>query len=61
MPLTAKGEKIMTNMQREYGAEQGKRVFYASRNSGRITGVDPESRRTRLAGALSTMRSAGRK
>lgn len=60
MPLTAKGEKIMTNMQREYGADKGKQVFYASRNSGRISGVDPQSRRTRLAGALSKMRSAGR-
>lgn len=41
MPLTAKGEKIMANMQREYGPERGERVFYASRNAGRITGVDP--------------------
>ena len=60
MPLTAKGEKIMGAMERTYGAEKGKKVFYASRNKGTITGVDPESRRTRLAGALSKMRSAGR-
>lgn len=44
MPLTDKGEKIMANMQREYGGEAGKRVFYASRNKGVISGVDPESR-----------------
>jgi len=41
MPLTAKGQKIMANMQQEYGPEKGERVFYASRNAGRITGVDP--------------------
>jgi hypothetical protein len=44
MPLTAKGEKIMAAMRKEYGAEKGKRVFYASRNAGKITGVDPESK-----------------
>lgn len=44
MPLTDKGEKIMGNMVREYGAEAGKRIFYASRNKGVISGVDPESR-----------------
>lgn len=43
MPLTTKGRKIMASMQREYGAKRGERVFYASRNAGRITGVDPES------------------
>jgi hypothetical protein len=43
MPLTKKGEKIMANMASEYGPEKGKRVFYASRNAGKITGVDPES------------------
>jgi len=34
----------MSAMQKEYGAEKGKRVFYASRNKGTITGVDPESK-----------------
>lgn len=47
MPLTVKGEKIMANMRRQYGDEKAKRVFYASRNAGRITGVDPESRKTK--------------
>lgn len=56
MPLTAKGEKIMANMQREYGADKGTRVFYASRNSGRISGVDPQSRRARLSKAITTMK-----
>lgn len=43
MPLTTKGKKIMRNMVEEYGPKKGKSVFYASRNSGRISGVDPES------------------
>lgn len=46
MPLTDKGRKIMGNMQKEYGAEKGERVFYASRNAGKITGVDPASSHT---------------
>jgi hypothetical protein len=40
MPKTEKGEKIYNAMKREYGSEKGKKVFYASRNKGTITGVD---------------------
>ena len=40
MPLTAKGCKILRQMQQEYGPEKGKQVFYAARNKGRITDVD---------------------
>jgi hypothetical protein len=40
MPLTPKGDKIMAAMKKEYGKE-AKKVFYASRNKGTITGVDP--------------------
>ncbi len=43
MPLTKKGRKIMSSMTAEYGEKKGKQVFYASRNKGKITGVDPES------------------
>ncbi len=39
MPLTIKGKKILKNMRREYGAEKGTRIFYASENNGTITGV----------------------
>lgn len=39
MPLTAKGQRIKAAMTREYGDKKGERVFYASANSGRITGV----------------------
>jgi hypothetical protein len=40
MPFTAKGSKIMANMEKEYGPEKAKRVFYASRNAGKISGVE---------------------
>ena len=44
MPLTPKGQKIMSAMKKEYGEEKGEKVFYASRNKGIINGVDPESK-----------------
>ena len=40
MPLTPKGTKIKAAMVQEYGAKKGTSVFYASRNAGRIMGVD---------------------
>ena len=43
MPLTAKGEKIMGTMKEKYGAEKGKQIFYASKNAGKISGVDTKS------------------
>jgi len=39
MPLNAKGKKILAAMQKEYGKEKGKTVFYASENKGTIMGV----------------------
>lgn len=39
MPLTKKGSKIKTAMQREYGKAKGESVFYASANAGKIKGV----------------------
>jgi len=39
MPLTKKGEKILREMKKEYGAKKGKEVFYKSINSGKIHGV----------------------
>lgn len=39
MPMTKKGKKIMSAMKKEYGAEKGKEVFYASANKGTIKGV----------------------
>jgi hypothetical protein len=40
MPLTGKGEKIMKAMKGEYGAKKGESVFYASKNKGKIHGVE---------------------
>jgi len=39
MPKTEKGEKILANMKKQYGAKKGEQVFYASENKGTITGV----------------------
>lgn len=43
MPLTKKGRKIKAAMTAEYGPK-GEAVFYASRNAGKITGVDKPSK-----------------
>ena len=40
MPLTKKGKKIMKAMKKEYGSKKAKQVFYASKNKGKIKGVD---------------------
>ena len=45
MPLTKKGEKILANMKKEYGAKKGTSVFYASANKGTIKGVHPKKRK----------------
>jgi hypothetical protein len=39
MPLNAKGEKIKKAMQKQYGKDKGKAVFYAAENKGTIKGV----------------------
>jgi hypothetical protein len=44
MPLTKKGETIMSSMVKEYGAKRAKRIFYASANKGRIKGVEGRRR-----------------
>lgn len=45
MPLSKKGAKIKAAMQKEYGAEKGARVFYASSNKGTIKGVERKKRK----------------
>lgn len=40
MPKTKKGIKIMKAMKAQYGKKKGERVFWASKNKGKITGVD---------------------
>lgn len=46
MPLTKKGRTIKRAMQKRYGAKKGESVFYASRNSGTISGVERGSMRS---------------
>jgi hypothetical protein len=47
MPLTKKGAKILKNMRSTYGSEKkAKSVLYASKNAGKITGIDkPKKKR----------------
>lgn len=40
MPLSEKGNEIEKAMEKTYGATKGEQVFYASKNAGKITGVD---------------------
>jgi len=40
MPKTKKGVKIMKAMRASYGKKKGEQVFWASKNKGKITGVD---------------------
>ena len=40
MPLTKKGYKILGVMRKKYGGKKGTSVFYASKNKGRIKGVE---------------------
>ena len=40
MPLTSKGKKIESAMKKEYGSKKGESVFYASKNAGKIKGVE---------------------
>ncbi len=40
MPLTKKGKKVMSAMKKTYGKKKGTSVFYASKNKGKIKGVE---------------------
>jgi len=40
MPLTAKGEKIKSALEKEYGSKKGEQVLYAGKNAGTFTGID---------------------
>ena len=44
MPLTTKGKKIMKSTKKQYGKNEGEKVFYASRNKGTIKGVERASK-----------------
>lgn len=55
MPLTKKGDKIKDAMTEEYGEKKGEQVFYASRNAGKISGVDGKSSANAKARAAALM------
>jgi hypothetical protein len=40
MPLTKKGQTILSAMTAKYGAKKGQRVFYASINAGTVRGAE---------------------
>lgn len=40
MPLLEKGYKILDAMEKQYGEKNGKSVFYASVNKGKIKNVE---------------------
>ena len=48
MPLTKKGSKIMSAMKDQYGEKKGEQVFYASKNAGKIKGVDKAKKKKGL-------------
>jgi hypothetical protein len=40
MPLTKKGSKILKSMKKTYGPKKAEQVLYASKNAGKISGID---------------------
>jgi len=45
MPLTSKGKKILAAMKKQYGANKGKQVFYASQRKKTISGTHHKGRK----------------
>ena len=59
MPLTSKGEKILSNLIEEYGSkEKGEQVLYAGKNKGTFTGIDSIPAGLDEAGNLDRRQSA---
>jgi len=45
--LTKKGSKVMRAMKKTYGPAKGEQVFYASKNAGKLKGVEGRSKKKR--------------
>jgi len=45
MPLNKKGKKIIKAFKKEYGSILGEKVFYATKNKGKIKGVEKMKRK----------------
>ena len=52
MPLTSKGKKIKSAMTKQYGEKKGERVFYASTQSGKISGVEKKQKEYKKGGSV---------
>lgn len=55
MPLTKKGNKILKNMEDEYGKEKGEQVFYASINKGKLKGTHKSGKFYRIGRGVGIM------
>jgi len=42
VPLTKKGEEILSNLKKEYGSKKAEQVLYAGKNAGTFTGIDAQ-------------------
>ena len=40
MPMTKKGRKAMSAMRKQYGKKKGKKVFYATKNKRKMSGME---------------------
>lgn len=46
MPLTSKGKKILKSMKQTYGSDKkAESVLYASKNAGKISGIDKKKKK----------------
>ena len=47
MPLTKKGRKVKSAMEKSYGKKKGEQVFYATENKGKVKGLVKGKRRSK--------------
>ena len=45
MPLTPKGKKVKSSMEKTYGAKKGEQVFYAMENKGKTKGLTKKGKK----------------
>ena len=45
MPLTNKGKKVKTAVEKTYGKKRGERVFYAIENKGKTKGLTKKGKK----------------
>lgn len=52
MPLTNKGKKVKTAMEKTYGKEQGEKVFYAMEKKNKNTNMKKDKNMAKKAGYM---------